>query len=38
MPKSMKQLTDEQRIQHRNAQLQKSRDSSETGYRFKQWD
>ena len=38
MPKSMKQLTNEQRIQHRNMQLQKSRDSSETGYRFKQWD
>lgn len=38
MPKSMKQLTDEERNQQRNAKLQRSRDKSETGYRFKQWD
>ena len=38
MPKSMKQLTDEERNQQRNTKLQRSRDKSETGYRFKQWD
>ena len=38
MPKSMKQLTDEVRNQQRNTKLQRSRDKSETGYRFKQWD